>query len=102
MEIRAHALTMFTVMKRSGEKGERYWATFLKSQTTKIDDWAYEDEYRLVLNSLITDYSDASRRKLKYNFGDLKGIIFGINTSDDDKAAILRIIKQKCQEMNRV
>lgn len=80
---------------------ERYWATFLKSQTTKIDDWAYEDEYRLVLNSLITDYSDASRRKLKYKFGDLKGIIFGINTSDDDKASILRIIKQKCQETNR-
>ena len=81
--------------------GQRYWATFLKCQTTKVRDWAYEEEYRLVINSLITDTSDGSRRKLKYDFADLRGIVFGINTSDDDKLKIIRIIKQKCLEANR-
>jgi hypothetical protein len=89
------------VYGNEAEWRERYWATFLKCQTTKVSDWAYEEEYRLVLNSLITDYSDGSRRKLKYDFADLRGIIFGINTSDDDKLKIIRIIKQKCLEANR-
>jgi hypothetical protein len=79
----------------------RYWTTFLNNQTTKLNDWAYENEHRLIVNSLITEYSEPARRKLKYNFMDLKGIIFGINTSEDDKVSIFRIIKEKCHDFNR-
>jgi Protein of unknown function (DUF2971) len=80
---------------------EKYWAEFLASQTTKLEDWAYEEEYRLVLQSSLTDYSDPLTRKLKYRFSDLKGIIFGINTPEDDKLAILRLIGEKCRKENR-
>ncbi len=40
-------------------------------------------------------------RKLKYNFNDLEGIIFGIRTSLDDKLKISKIIEKKCKELGR-
>ena len=67
---------------------EKYWAGCLASQTTKLEDWAYEQEYRLILQQLMTDYSDPRARKLKYKFSDLKGIVFGIETPEQDKLEI--------------
>jgi hypothetical protein len=80
---------------------EKYWAEFLATQTTKLEDWAYEEEYRLVLQSLIMDYSNPLTRKLKYRFSDLKGVIFGIETPEEDKLAIIQVIKEKCDKENR-
>jgi hypothetical protein len=80
---------------------EKYWAEFLASQTTKLDDWAYEAEYRLVLYSSLTNYSDPATRKLKYRFANLAGIIFGIETPEEDKLAIIRVIEGKCRKENR-
>jgi hypothetical protein len=80
---------------------DKYWAECLASQTTKLEDWAYEEEYRLVLAGLITDYSNPLTRKLRYRFSDLKGIIFGIETPEDDKLAIIRVIEDKCRKENR-
>lgn len=47
------------------------------------------------------DYSDFEKRKLKYEFSTLKGIIFGIKTSIGDKMKMVEIIKRKCKENNR-
>jgi hypothetical protein len=47
------------------------------------------------------DLSGMSSRKLKYNFGDLQGIVFGIKTSSADKLAILRMIEVKCHAEGR-
>jgi len=80
---------------------KRYWATFLAGQTVKLEDWRYEDEYRLVISELVSDLSDPARRKLKYNFFDLYGIIFGIATPEADKLAIIEIIRRKCEEEKR-
>jgi Protein of unknown function (DUF2971) len=80
---------------------EKYWAELLKIQTTKLEDWAYEEEYRLVLSPLETDLSEPSTRKFKYRFSDLKGIIFGINTPETDKLAIIRLIHEKCRKERR-
>jgi hypothetical protein len=79
---------------------DKYWAEFLEGQTTKIEDWDYEEEYRLVLSSSLTDYSKESRA-LKYRFSDLKGIIFGIKTPEEDKLAIIRVIQAKCVKEDR-
>ena len=38
---------------------------------------------------------------LTYNFNSLKGIIFGIKTSKEDKREIIEIIQRKCAENNR-
>jgi hypothetical protein len=80
---------------------EKYWAELLANQTSKLEDWSYEKEYRLVLNELIIDFADPLKRKLKYRFSDLKGIIFGMNTPEEDKLAIIRVIQEKCRKENR-
>ena len=47
------------------------------------------------------DLSETLNRRLTYNFEDLKGIIFGINMSDDDKMDIIDIILKKCCQSDR-
>jgi hypothetical protein len=80
---------------------ERYWARFYQGITTKLKDWAYEEEYRLILSSSLIDFTDPNSRKLKYDFSDLESITFGINTSTEDKLKIMKIIEAKCKNENR-
>ena len=62
-----------------------------------MKDWGYEKEHRLVLNSGM----DEAHRKLKYEFNSLHGIIFGINTKEEDKLKIIDIIESKCSQYER-
>lgn len=78
-----------------------YWLNFIQGLTVKSKDWEYENEYRLILHSSITDLSDKSRRTLTYDFSSLKGIIFGINTKEKDKIKVIKIIKEKCKKGSR-
>jgi len=89
------------VHQNAEEWRQKYWAEFLTSQTIKLEDWAYEKEYRLVLQSSLFDYSVSQARLLKYEFSDLKGMIFGINTPEAEKLAIMRLIEEKCRKENR-
>lgn len=82
---------------------ELYWNNFYRDITFKTKDWEYEQEYRLILT-----YSDIFNnvkipRKLTYDFDSLKGIIFGMRTSTEDKVKIIEIIeeKKKCPENNQ-
>lgn len=67
---------------------------------TKTIDWAEEKEYRLVLSSILTPIIDKKNRKLKYNFNSLKGLIFGMETPNEEKLKIIEIIKDKCKKNN--
>lgn len=80
---------------------KKYWDTFQKNNLTKTKDWQYEKEFRLILNSGIDGKIDREYRKLQYDFQNLKGLIFGIKTSMQDKIKIVNIIQQKCKENNR-
>lgn len=80
---------------------DKYWLNFQNGATTKLKDWQYENEYRLLINDMLNDYETPEKRKLKYDFNDLEGIIFGIKTSTSDKIKIIEIINQKCEEHNR-
>lgn len=87
-------------------EAEYQWSTqcqvaFLQSITTKLKDWEYENEYRLVLNASIVDYEQVESRKLNYNFSDLEAVIFGVRTSEKDKSRIIKIIRDKCQKEKR-
>ena len=42
-----------------------------------------------------------SERLWNYDFESLRGIIFGVRTSDDDKLKIIEIIQKKCLESDR-
>lgn len=80
---------------------EEYWDDFYRDITKKSDDWKYENEYRLILSSMISDLSDPESRTQNYNFSSLDGIIFGIRTKEEDKLRILKIVNEKCAQSNR-
>jgi len=78
---------------------KQYWDSFYQSVTKKTKDWEYENEHRLLICNMNGSYSQADTT-LQYDFKSLKGIIFGIKTSDEDKWKIIDIIKKKVIEHN--
>ena len=80
---------------------QNYWGDFIRNTRVKSQDWSYENESRLILYSPHEETLKNERRLLKYNFESLKGIIFGIRTSDEDKLRIIEIIRNKCLNNNR-
>ncbi len=78
-----------------------YWDSFMRDITVKTRDWEYEQESRLILYGLLDDVLEERRRKLIYDFNSLKGIIFGIRTSDEHKMRIIEVIKRKCRVSGR-
>ncbi|BAO89044.1 DUF2971 domain-containing protein [Caballeronia cordobensis] len=85
---------------QSDERRNEYWKDFYAAATTKLKDWEYEAEYRIVLYSSLFELSPTDRA-VQYEFSDLDGIIFGIKTSIDDKLKITKIIANKCRIHNR-
>ena len=87
----------------SNEQGwrDRYWLQFLRDIQRKTPDWAYEKEYRLILSEVAIDRSDPKERTLKYDFASLKGLIFGMNTSVENKISIIKIVHDKCAQHGR-
>ena len=70
--------------------------------TWKSSDWMHERESRLLLvDTFNRDHEDPASRKVQYKFTDLKGIIFGIRMTDEDKISIMDIVEEKCQEHKR-
>jgi hypothetical protein len=80
---------------------QEYWDAFQTGATCKTSEWEDEQEYRLLLWSSMNNLDDDASRKLRYNFADLTGIIFGIKTAAEDKLKIIRIIAQKCKAEGR-
>ena len=78
-----------------------YWRNFFRDITIKTKDWEYEQEYRLILEDGLGQFHKTDDRKLTYNFNSLKGIIFGIKTSTEDKMRIIEIIEKRCEKYNR-
>jgi hypothetical protein len=77
-----------------------YWETFGESTLNKTPEWAHEKEYRIVIHSGF-DMSAKDKRKLKYRFQDLTGIVFGARTDVKDKLKLMRIIDRKCASEKR-
>ena len=80
---------------------DTYWHNFYRDITAKTKDWKYEQECRLILESMLDEYDEKKNRTLAYDFNSLKGIIFGINTSDQDKLRIIKIIQNKWEKYDR-
>ena len=85
----------------SEEQRTTYWKMFADGATTKLNDWAYEKEYRLLLHGSLLDFSARDSRLVKYDFADLDGIIFGIKTTTEDKLQIMKLIEKKCRLLGR-
>ena len=80
---------------------KNHWYNFDKVVLTKTKDWEYEKEYRLILSSILEQKIDKKDRVYKYDFNNLKGLIFGIKTPLEKKLEIIEIIKSKCELKNR-
>ena len=80
---------------------DEHWDTFFRDITSKTKDWEYEQEYRLILHSMFVDALEETDRTLTYDFKSLKGVIFGMNMSDDVKQRIIEIIERKCRDNDR-
>jgi Protein of unknown function (DUF2971) len=80
---------------------QKYWGSLQSGATCKTSEWAHEQEYRLLLWSSLHDYNHKASRKLRYNFSDLSGIIFGAKTASEDKLKIMRIVEEKCKAEKR-
>lgn len=78
-----------------------YWDTYRQGITRKTRHWENEREHRLIFDHTFIDASDKDTRTLRYNFTSLRGIIFGIKTTEQNKYKILKIIREKCKQHNR-
>ncbi len=78
-----------------------YWDSDRLVATTKLPQWAHEQEHRLLLRPQLESFEDVASRKLRYRFSDLAGLVFGIRTSHADKIAIMRIIEKKAMAEKR-
>jgi hypothetical protein len=79
----------------------KYWDDFQAGATCKTSEWLHEQEYRLLLPATFNEFKEKASRKLCYKFSDLSGIIFGAQTSAEDKLKIMKIIDEKCQAEGR-
>lgn len=96
--------TVKDIFEQSGKNKWRkeYWEHIEKNTNTKQQDWSHEHEYRISLIPIFDDeYDTISKRKLKYKFDNLEGLIFGINTAEDDKVKTIKILLNKCKKYNR-
>lgn len=78
-----------------------YWKSFEEASSIKLKSWDREQEWRIILYSFMNDLSCPSSRKLHYNFESLDGIIFGINTSMDNKLKLIKRVESLCEEHKR-
>lgn len=62
-----------------------YWSAFESKTYQKSPAWGYEHEYRIAIDNFYGSYENTKSRNIKYDPCALKGIIFGINTSEYDK-----------------
>lgn len=90
-----------SVLSQSREWIESNWSAFITSITTKLRYWEHEKEYRLVLPSTLDLYDTIEARKLRFNFADLEGIVFGIKTPLHEKEEIINLVLAKCEESGR-
>lgn len=87
--------------KHDDEWRNQYWDNFNDLVSTKNPQWSYENEYRLISDNLFFSKDSLKDRVLKYKFTNLDGIIFGLNTTEENKSSIINIIAKKCKENNR-
>ena len=78
-----------------------YVSDLLDGITTKTPDWADERETRMIIASNDPVIQVKSDRKIKYEFNQLKGIIFGMATTDVNKTRIMEIIQNKMTTVQR-
>ena len=66
-----------------------YWKDYKEKFLTKMKAWEYEQECR----AIIRPFEDTKKHIFSYDLAAFKGLIFGINTSAEDKIKLLQKIR---------
>lgn len=80
----------------------KYWNDYVEKFHRKNPAWKHEKEYRILLHDTFYQYDKKENRYLQYEPSSLKGIIFGINTSVDDKCEIIQTIQKAGDKFKNV
>jgi len=78
----------------TAEAGADYYEDYREKFYHKLTDWTYEREYRIFLPDRFYSYGDKFTRQLKYDSDKLRGIIFGIRTTLDDKFRLIQRLER--------
>ena len=73
-----------------------YWDDVESCYHKKLGSWEHEKEYRIHIDNTLKDISDPKSRKFMVSPKSIKGIIFGINTSEYDMKQIFELIPSEC------
>ena len=85
----------YEVFRSKEEWRKKYWDAFEAKNYRKLKDWEHEEEYRIVIDNTFYEYKEPESRNLQYDPKALKGIIFGINTSEYDKMQIMKKLLER-------
>ncbi|MGI6671654.1 MAG: DUF2971 domain-containing protein [Christensenellales bacterium] len=88
----------FEAFKDEDAWRERYWSAYEAKNYRKLSEWKHENEYRLSLSNALHDFSNPESRNLTYDPRVLKGVIFGMNTSEYDKKRIVKALLTHANE----
>jgi hypothetical protein len=91
-----------TLIKEFSDQTEwrdRYWSAYEAKNYRKLKAWEHENEYRIVLDDTFYEYTTPELRNLKYDYKSLRGVIFGINTSEYDKMRIWKKLQEHKTEL---
>lgn len=70
---------------------------YKKASLQKTLYWEYEDEVRMIMTGLHERYTESVKNNktvLRFNLENLKGVIFGVRTSIDDKLKVIDVLKE--------
>ena len=85
----------YEVFCNEEEWRKKYWDTFEAKNYRKLKDWEHEDEYRIVIDNTFYEYEEKESKIIQYDLKSLKGIVFGINTTEYDKMRIVEKLLEK-------
>lgn len=77
---------------------KQYQEDFKKKYFTKMEEWEYEEEFRLLVDGLAINFEE--ERFFKYKDNALIGVCFGLETSNKDKARILEALRKIGKDLN--
>lgn len=80
---------------------ESYWKADKARRFRKLDSWKHESEYRASITNVFGIYDDPAKRNLEFSPDALKGVIFGIKTSEYDKRRIIDAVPSECDWLNK-
>lgn len=75
---------------------KRYWEIYDAKTYRKTKAWEHENEFRAAVSNEFGEFDTPQKQNMSFDWKILKGVIFGIRTSEYDKKQIMdKLIKHK-------